>query len=306
MNLLRASSGAPDDLNLTAVALAREAGERRAELESERRIPLDLFQRAGEAGLYRQMVPVDRGGLGRTPAEWFRTGIEMARYEASFAWIVSQGSGDQVTFLTSGSRSFGDTFLADPCAYTASPDSCPASSSAPATGSLSDHWGFCSGAHDATWVGGDATVGDGPDAEHQIALVPVSRARIEDTWDVIGMIGTGSHTIVIDNEFVPEDWTFHIDLPAPEKHGESRRDPQRLLADRRRGRRDAARNRPDGARRGGRTPDAEAVAVTVAVQGLHVLSRRPVTEDVRNRRTGRARSSRLCPNRGPEQGPMSR
>ena len=55
-------------------------------------IPSDLLERAGEAGLYRQMLPVDRGGYGLTPSEWFLNGIEMARYEPSFAWIVTQTS----------------------------------------------------------------------------------------------------------------------------------------------------------------------------------------------------------------------
>jgi alkylation response protein AidB-like acyl-CoA dehydrogenase len=49
--------------------------------------------------------------------------------------------------------------------------------------------------------------------------VPVERARIEESWDVVGMIGTGSHTIVIEDQHVPAEWTFRIDLPALNDHG---------------------------------------------------------------------------------------
>jgi alkylation response protein AidB-like acyl-CoA dehydrogenase len=40
--------------------------------------------------------------------------------------------------------------------------------------------------------------------------VPVDRARIEETWDVIGMIGTGSHTVIVENQPIPAAWTFQI------------------------------------------------------------------------------------------------
>ncbi len=48
---------------------------------------------------------------------------------------------------------------------------------------------------------------DGPDGPQVIhASVPFSAAgvRIEPTWDALGMRGTGSHTVVLDDVFVPE------------------------------------------------------------------------------------------------------
>ena len=111
-----------EDLTAAGAALAQEARGRRAELDAGRTIPSDLLERAGEAGLYRQMLPVDRGGNGLTPAEWFLNGIEMARFEPSFGWIVTQTSGDLVTFVTAGSRAFADAFLADRGANTACSD----------------------------------------------------------------------------------------------------------------------------------------------------------------------------------------
>jgi hypothetical protein len=43
------------DVHSVGVALAKEADERRPELERERRVPADLFHRAAEAGLFRQL-----------------------------------------------------------------------------------------------------------------------------------------------------------------------------------------------------------------------------------------------------------
>src|SRR4029079_15514586 len=63
-----------DEVAAAAVALAQEALERRVERDAGRCIPADLTERAGEAGLYRQMLPVELGGCGLTPAEWFLNG----------------------------------------------------------------------------------------------------------------------------------------------------------------------------------------------------------------------------------------
>jgi alkylation response protein AidB-like acyl-CoA dehydrogenase len=49
--------------------------------------------------------------------------------------------------------------------------------------------------------------------------VPVERARIEETWDVMGMIGTGSHSVVIEPQHIPAAWTFRISRPGPREYG---------------------------------------------------------------------------------------
>jgi len=48
-----------------------------------------------------------------------------------------------------------------------------------------------------------------------LSLMPMSELRIEDTWFMAGMKGTGSNTIVADNVFVPE----HRFLPYPQAFG---------------------------------------------------------------------------------------
>src|SRR6476620_11502835 len=155
-----------EDLTAAGIALAQEARGRRAELDAGRTIPSDLLERAGEAGLYRQMLPVERGGYGLTPAEWFLNGIEMARYEPSFGWIVTQTSGDLVTFVTAGSPTFADAFLADRGANTACSDISQGTLVPDGEGfRFSGRWGFCSGCTGATWLGGEGTIAGSPDGE---------------------------------------------------------------------------------------------------------------------------------------------
>src|ERR1700690_2560225 len=101
------------DVHMAGVTLAKEADARREELERGRRIPGDLYRRAGDAGLFRQLLCTELGGLGRSAADWFRLGVEMARWEPSFSWIVTQAAGDMATYVSAADPSFAAAFLAD-------------------------------------------------------------------------------------------------------------------------------------------------------------------------------------------------
>src|SRR5262249_37978781 len=138
---------------------------------------------------------------GLSPVEWFENGIDMARWEPSFAWVVTQGAGDMATYLSAGAAAFADKLLADRGAYTASSDNGAGTLVPEGDGyRVEGRWGFCSGCQGATWVGGfarfPADLADINPFKGRWVLVPIDRARIEETWDTMGMIGTGSHSIV--------------------------------------------------------------------------------------------------------------
>ena len=201
------------DVNAVAVALAKEADARREELVRTRRIPPDLFQRAAEAGLFRQILAPQVGGLGRSLAEWFETGIDMARWEASFAWIVTQGAIDIGSWVAASGPEFVDAFLADQHVYSATSDNGAGTLVPEADGyRVQGRWGFCSGCQGATWVGGfarfPADIAGDQSSAGRFVQVPVARARIEETWDTMGMMGTGSHTVVLESQHVPAAWTW--------------------------------------------------------------------------------------------------
>src|SRR4029077_17511559 len=76
---------------------------------------------------------------------------------------------------------------------------------------------FVSNCHNATWYTANARI---VEAEHPLqgtappALVrvflPMESCEIIDTWDVLGMRGTGSHDVAVHDVFVPEALTFLI------------------------------------------------------------------------------------------------
>ncbi len=212
-----------EDVYTAGVMLAKEADARRAELDRGRRVPDDLFRRAGDAGLFRQLLCKELGGLGRSSVEWFQTGVDMARWEPSFAWVVAQGAGDVATYVAAGDPTFTSAFLADQGAYLAGSDNTAGTLVPEGDGFLfAGRWGFCSGCHGATWVGGKGVFPQqegGGVPEWRYVLVPIDRARIEETWDVMGMIGTGSHTVVVESQHIPAAWTFNIRKPASRDFG---------------------------------------------------------------------------------------
>lgn len=212
-----------DDVHAAGVMLAKEANSRRVEFERERQVPPDLFRRAAEASLFRQMICRELDGPGRSAVDWFHTGVEMARWEPSFSWVVTQGAADQAIYTAAGDPAFVSDFLADPNSYV--------TGSINGAGTLvpegdgyrfEGRWGFCSGCQGATWVGGTAMLPlaagqEKPDSLD--ALVPIAHARIEESWDVIGMLGTGSHTVVIEPQLIPAAWTFRFTRMGPRDYG---------------------------------------------------------------------------------------
>ena len=79
---------------------------------------------------------------------------------------------------------------------------------------ISGRWPFASGSPFATWLGGMSIVSDSGgspvlDASGQpqrlLAIWPADQARLIDTWDGLGLRGTGSGDFEVADLFVPDD-----------------------------------------------------------------------------------------------------
>ncbi|WP_405914009.1 flavin-dependent monooxygenase [Streptomyces sp. NBC_00963] len=70
---------------------------------------------------------------------------------------------------------------------------------------LTGRWSFSSGCHYARWaLLGALVIGDrGRPVDFLSVLVPRSDYRIEDVWDVVGLRGTASNDILVEQAFVP-------------------------------------------------------------------------------------------------------
>ncbi len=72
---------------------------------------------------------------------------------------------------------------------------------------VSGTWKFASGCKGADVLGVGIGIG-GPGGKPRTALLRARDVEIVENWNVVGLKGTGSHDLKLDNAFVADDWTF--------------------------------------------------------------------------------------------------
>lgn len=138
--------------------------------------------------------------------------MALAEADASTGWVSAHAGVCAGLIYASAEPRFRDEFFADPGA-------CAAWSNLPrvqvreqADGiRITGSWGFESGCTTATYVGGMVLLSppaEGAAPRMVAALAPVRDARIEETWDPVGLAGTASHDVHFDDVFVPWHRTF--------------------------------------------------------------------------------------------------
>jgi len=94
---------------------------------------------------------------------------------------------------------------------------------------VNGRWAFASGSTHADWIFGNTVVTSadgvplpGPTPEvpqMRSMLVPAAQARVLDTWQVLGLRGTGSHDITITDARVPAGHSFDLFAGVPSVPG---------------------------------------------------------------------------------------
>jgi indole-3-acetate monooxygenase len=178
-------------------ALVRAAVERdRDEADVLRRLPPALLEDLRAAGAFRLYTPRELGGFELGLAETLTVLEEIARLDGPVAWNVWNGNmGFSAALLPEAGvdRIWGD-----------GPDPVIANSARPTGGAvevdggfaLSGRWDIVSAVDSADWVALFGMVaGEGAP---RVFFVRRSDVTVLDTWDVTGMRGTGSGSVVID------------------------------------------------------------------------------------------------------------
>lgn len=187
--------------------------DRAEECEQGRMVPEASVKELAETGFFKILQPRRYGGLEGDPLDFYEGVRLIAAADASTGWISSVLAVHAWQLAL-----FPDT--AQQAVWGSDSSTLVSSSYAP-TGraDLTDggyrvrgRWSFSSGCQHATWVLLGALVTDdaGQVVDFKTFLLPRSDYRIEDTWDTVGLAGTGSHDIVVDGAFVPEDFTLSM------------------------------------------------------------------------------------------------
>ncbi|CAE6794344.1 acyl-CoA dehydrogenase family protein [Paraburkholderia haematera] len=190
-----------------------EVERRRDEFDGLSHVPPDMVGKMKRAGIFRASTPQRFGGDALPPPRFLETLERIAIADGSTAWVAAFGSAN--TYLASL------PIETQARIYTSGPDQVFAgglyplqkAERAPGGFLVSGQWHFASGCKGADWIGvgiggTPANAGDTNAGKPFTAVFPASEVEIVDNWNVVGMQGTGSHDLRLQNKFVDEAWTF--------------------------------------------------------------------------------------------------
>ena len=196
-----------------ARSLAADIRASAAETERGRRLAPEVVAKLTHAGLFRLCVPRDLGGSEASPRDAIEVLEEIATADGAAGWCV------MVAITSSLVAGYLDdatarTIFGDPGAIVSGVFA-PRGVARVVDGGyrVTGRWPFASGCQHATWLLGGAVILDDGAPRMSAAGVPETRmmifpavdVTIHDTWNVVGLSGTGSHDIEVHDVFVPRE-----------------------------------------------------------------------------------------------------
>lgn len=180
---------------------------RAASCERARCVPRETFEALREVGLYKLVQPAPFGGYEQDFAVLLELIIELGAACASTAWVCGLLSAHQWMVGLYPRQAQDEVWGKNPGA-TFCGSYAPVNEARICAGGyrLGGRWSFASGCDNADWAICAARIpasGERPEFP-AFLLVRASDYVIDDTWDVIGLAGTGSKTLVLNDVFVPE------------------------------------------------------------------------------------------------------
>ncbi len=184
-----------------AAGLVPALRDRAARTEQARQVLPETVRDLVDSGLIRAAVPPRYGGLGLDYGRVFELVWELGRGCGSTGWCYGLWVLHNWWAGHFPPRAQEEFFANGPDVLCASGVD-PSGATAEAVDGgyrVTGRWRFCSGCDSAQW----STLTISVEGGLRRLMVPASDYRIEDTWFVSGMRGTGSKDIVVEDRFVP-------------------------------------------------------------------------------------------------------
>ena len=192
--------------------LASRVAKRAEEVERDRGLPDDLVDDLRDAGCFRMFAPASHGGDQLDLPDVLAVLEELARADAATSWTVGQVALSHLIVRCGPAEALDDVF-AD------GPDTLVAGAVAPKGRAresddgwrVTGQWPFVTGSPRAAWfylscvlvAGRSVPVGPDGVPATRILFVPAQDTRIVDTWRVLGLRGTASHDVAVEDARVP-------------------------------------------------------------------------------------------------------
>lgn len=187
--------------------------ERADETERLRAVPEASVKDLEATGFFRLLQPRRYGGLEADPVDFYTAVRDIASACGSTGWVASVLGVHpwQIALFADDAQR---AVWGEDSTVRVSSSYAPMGKALIADGGfrLSGRWSFSSGCAHASWVllGGLVHNAEGQIVDFRTFLVPRDSYEIVDVWNVVGLAGTGSNDIVVEEAFVPEAFTLSM------------------------------------------------------------------------------------------------
>ena len=212
---------------MIAQSLLEAVAARAADTESQRRLPADLAAELAQASLFRMLVPQSLGGAEVDVATLFTSLEQLGRADAATGWCVMIGG---TTALISAwlPMEHAREIWFDPNVITGGVFA-PMGRAAVEGGDylVSGRWAWGSGSANCSWLLGGAVIMDGGEMlrlpsgapDHRMMVMRRAEVELMDTWDALGMRGTGSGDLAAKDVRVPQSRSVSFITDTPREAG---------------------------------------------------------------------------------------
>ena len=187
--------------------------ERADDAERLRVVPEASIKELEEVGFFRLLQPQRFDGLEADPIDFYTAVRDIASACGSTGWVSSVVGVHpwQVALFADEAQ---QAVWGEDTATRLSSSYAPTGKAVVADGgyTLSGKWSFSSGCDHCTWVllGGLVFNAEGQVVDFKTFMVPREKYQIVDVWNVVGLRGTGSNDIIVDEVFIPEAFTLSM------------------------------------------------------------------------------------------------
>ncbi|NKR92686.1 flavin-dependent monooxygenase [Rhodococcus hoagii] len=181
--------------------------DRAGQVERDRQISAEVIARLTEIGYFRLLQPHAFGGFEADPRDYYAAVRSLAGACGSTGWVASVVGVHPWQLALFDVRAQRDV-------WGANPDTLMSSAYAPMGRAIasdggfffSGRWSYSSGSAHAAWVlvGGLVVDDAGDPIDFRTFLIPARDYRIDDVWHTVGLRGTGSNDLVVEDVFVPD------------------------------------------------------------------------------------------------------
>ena len=203
------------ELMTKASALVPLLRAKAAEHERERRISDEILSAMDAAGLFSMRAPRRFGGCEADLRTYLDVVAELGRGCGSTSWVAFISIATAWIGALFNDEAQREVFAGNPGARFMGTLSMNSRARATQGGYVVDgQWAYASNCLHAHWAVLAVPLPNGGTVAPGIVLVPMRELTVEDTWRVVGMRGTGSHTVHAREVFVPAHRALPVEVLA--------------------------------------------------------------------------------------------